>query len=144
MKNAALKFCFYACLTVVVASLVFMSPDSAAPVFADDASVLVSTKAKPEMRCGWFANPTPSNAWLNDKDGEWLVSIQGGYQAKGSWGADIKKPNQWVETNGHYGYGCVCMNVTTNKKTRLVLTIKSFSSRPLSVCRKDKKLKEPK
>lgn len=30
-----------------------------------------------ETRCGWFHNPTPNNATLTDRDGEWVVSTQG-------------------------------------------------------------------
>src|SRR5690348_8019506 len=61
-----------------------------------------------QNRCGWFYNPTPGNAWLFDRDGEWTIGVQGGPQADGDW------PNfreQWVETNGGYGYGCGCFSV---------------------------------
>lgn len=118
----------------------FISQNSVTPAYADIETA--SVEAKPETRCGWLSNPTPGNVWFNDKDGEWLIGVQGGYQANGDW-ADFK-PSQWVETNVHYGYGCSCMSVTTNKKSRRILTIKSAVARPLSACRKDKKLKEPK
>ena len=36
-----------------------------------------------ETRCGWFSNPTPSNAFLSDRHGEWIIGLQGGHQAKG-------------------------------------------------------------
>lgn len=127
----------------LVIAILFANQKLVTKVSADNEMFSVTAESKPETRCGWFSNPTPSNAWLNDKDGEWLVSAQGGYQAKGDWGADFK-PNQWVKTNVNYGYGCACMSVTTNKRTRRVLTIKNFSARPLSVCRRDKRLKEPK
>ena len=45
-----------------------------------------------ELRCGWFENSSPSNASLTDRDGEWTISIQGGYEAKGDW-PTFKKPN---------------------------------------------------
>ena len=67
-----------------------------------------------ENRCGWFENPTPGNAWLTDKDGEWLIGAQGGYQAEGDW-AEFSD-DQWVKTNGYYGYGCTCMQVTVDRK----------------------------
>jgi Protein of unknown function (DUF4087) len=35
------------------------------------------------VRCGWFDNPSPSNAWLHDRDGAWSIGIQGSHQAKG-------------------------------------------------------------
>lgn len=140
MKIIAQKLFVCAFLLAVFVVLFNQSPDASAS--AVNETILLAAKPKPETRCGWFSNPTPANAWLNDKDGEWLISVQGGYQAEGDW-ADFA-PNQWVETNVHYGYGCACMNVTTDKKTRRILTIKSAKARLLSVCRKDKKLKEPK
>ena len=98
-------------------------------------------ESKPETRCGWFSNPTPANAWLNDSQGEWTISIQGGYQAEGDY--PNFKPSQWVETNGPHGYGCACMKVTTDKSEMKILKIFSATARPLSACRKDKRLKKP-
>ena len=95
-----------------------------------------------ETRCGWFSNPTPGNAWLKDRDGEWIIGIQGGHQAEGDW-PDFK-PKQWIKTNVHYGYGCACLQVKVNRKTHEVLEIKSAYARPLTACRKDRSLKEPK
>jgi hypothetical protein len=95
-----------------------------------------------ETRCGWLSNPTPGNVWLYDRDGEWTIGIQGGHQADGDL-PDFK-PQQWVETNVHYGYGCACLRVKVNHQTHKVLEIESSTARPLSVCRKDRKLKEPK
>ena len=100
-----------------------------------------STGTKWEKRCGWFENPTPSNAWLVDKDGEWTISIQGGHQAEGDW-PDFK-PGQWVETNVHYGYGCACMEIQANHKTKEVAAIRNAKARPLAVCRKDRSLPKP-
>jgi len=96
-----------------------------------------------EKRCGWLENPTPGNFWFTDKDGEWTIGAQGGYQAKGT----DKLPDfgsEWVETNGSYGHGCMCMDVKVDKKEKEVVEIKSVSVRPLSTCRNDKFLKEPK
>jgi len=96
-----------------------------------------------QTRCGWFSNPTPANAWLQDKDGEWTIAVQGGYQADGDWPAF--KRRQWVVTNhGGYGYGCACLRVRVDPETREVLEIKSSYPRPLAACRKDRSLKEPK
>jgi hypothetical protein len=95
-----------------------------------------------ENRCGWFENPTPGNAWLVDKDGEWLIGTQGGYQAEGDW-ADFSD-DQWVKTNINYGYGCACMKVTVDSKNRRILKISSATAKPLSACRNDPALKEPK
>lgn len=104
----------------------------------------ISSQDRVENRCGWFINPTPSNAWLIDRDAEWTISIQGGYQAEGDW-PDIPA-SQWIKTNVHYGYGCACMRVIVNKADETILKIKSSNPRPLSACRKDRflKKKEPK
>lgn len=92
-----------------------------------------------ETRCGWFSNPTPSNASLHDREAEWIISVQGGYQAEGDW-PDFK-PRQWIETNVHYGYGCACMKVRVDRKSHRVIEIESANARPLSACRSDRKLK---
>jgi hypothetical protein len=94
---------------------------------------------KSERRCGWFSNPTPSNASLYDRDGEWIISVQGGHQADGDW-PDFG-PRQWIETNVHYGYGCACLQLQVNRSTHRVIAIESSKARPLSVCRNDRKLK---
>jgi hypothetical protein len=94
---------------------------------------------KSEIRCGWFSNPTPSNASLHDRDAEWIISVQGGYQAEGDW-PDFG-PKQWIETNVHYGYGCACLRVRVDRETHRVIEIESAKPRPLSACRADRKLK---
>ena len=95
-----------------------------------------------ETRCGWFSNPTPANVWLYDRDGEWTIGVQGGYQVEGDWGWPDFKPRQWVRTNGNYGYGCACLQLRVNKETREVLEIKSSRARPLAACRRDRSLKK--
>jgi hypothetical protein len=92
-----------------------------------------------ETRCGWFDNPTPANASLHDRDDEWIISVQGGHQAEGDWPSF--GPRQWVETNGHYGYGCACMRMRVDRGTHHVLEIESARARPLSACRRDRALK---
>jgi hypothetical protein len=95
-----------------------------------------------ETRCGWLSNPTPANIWLYDRDDEWTIGVQGGYQVEGDWDWPKFKPGQWVRTNANYGYGCACLVVRVNKETREVLEIKSARPRPLSACRKDPALKK--
>lgn len=95
---------------------------------------------QPETRCGWFSNPTPANASLYDRDGEWIIGVQGGYQAEGDWPAFGAR--QWVETNVHYGYGCACLRLRVNRQTHEVIEIESSRPRPLSACRRDRKLKQ--
>ena len=92
-----------------------------------------------EMRCGWFDNPTPANASLHDREGEWVIGVQGGHQAEGDW--PHFGPRQWVETNGHYGYGCACMRLKVDRETHHVLEIESARARPLSACRRDRALR---
>jgi len=94
-----------------------------------------------ETRCGWFSNPTPSNISLYDRDAEWTIGVQGGYQVEGDWDWPDFKPGQWVVTNAtSYGYGCVCMQLRVNRENERVLEIKSSSARPLSACRRDRSL----
>jgi hypothetical protein len=95
------------------------------------------------LRCGWLDNPSPGNAWLNDRDGEWTVAIQGGHQAKGKWTPTFKN-SQWVRMGvGSYGYGCVCMKVKANAESQEIIEVISAIAKPLSACRQDKALKEP-
>lgn len=97
--------------------------------------------AEPQTRCGWFENPTPGNAWLHDRDGEWTIAIQGSYEAQGDW--PQFKDSQWVAVNRSYGYGCACIKAVVNAKTGQIVSIISAKARPLSACRKDPALKEP-
>lgn len=93
------------------------------------------------MRCGWFSNPTPANAWLIDREAQWTVGTQGGPQAEGDW--PEFKPSQWVRTNGSYGYGCACMAVVADPRTREISVIESARARRLDICRHDRRLKAP-
>ena len=97
--------------------------------------------AGPVTRCGWFENPTPANVTLTDRDGEWLIGMQGGHQADGDWPRFRK--SEWVATNGSYGHGCACLKVIADPKTREVKQIVSAKARPLKACREDRALKEP-
>ena len=93
-----------------------------------------------ETRCGWFSNPTPANAWLYDREAEWTISVQGGHEAEGDW--PEFKPSQWVSTNGHYGYGCACLEVRVDKRSHEVLEIKSARTKAIVQCRRDATLKK--
>src|SRR5215217_7457079 len=124
------------CLLIFVGCLLLFSAAfvSGQPGASDAVKV-----EKSETRCGWFSNPTPANASLYDRDGEWIISVQGGYQAEGDW--PEFGPKQWIETNVHYGYGCACLRLRVNRSTHKVTAIESSKARPLSVCRNDRKLK---
>ena len=112
-----------------------------AAVFAGGRAETSATSAPvaAETRCGWFSNPTPANASLHDREDEWVISVQGGHQAEGDWPSF--GPKQWVETNGHYGYGCACLRVVADRETHRVTEIESARARPLSACRRDRALK---
>jgi hypothetical protein len=97
---------------------------------------------KLETRCGWFFNPTPSNVSLYDRDGEWIIGMQGGYQVKGEWDWPAFAPEQWIKTNGDYGYGCVCMQMKVNHQTHEVSAIISSRAQLLEICRQDRSLKK--
>jgi hypothetical protein len=92
-------------------------------------------------RCGWFENPTPANAWLTDRHGEWLVGVQGGHQAEGDWPTFSRA--RWVATNGSYGYGCACLRVEVDAAEQRVLRIERAYARPLAACRRDRRLPRP-
>ncbi|HVF42024.1 MAG TPA: DUF4087 domain-containing protein [Pyrinomonadaceae bacterium] len=104
------------------------------------ASAPPAAAARLETRCGWFSNPTPANIWLYDREGEWTIGVQGGYQVEQEWDWPEFKRGQWVETNGSHGYGCACMRLRVDKESHHVLEIESTRARPLSACRKDRAL----
>lgn len=113
-------------------------------VFVDGRPRLLdkSEAAQFETRCGWFSNPTPANISLYDRDGEWIIGVQGGYQVEGDWDWPAFKPRQWVVTNAtSYGYGCACLQVRVDKETEKVLEIKSSRARALAACRQERSLK---
>lgn len=95
-----------------------------------------------ELRCGWYSNPTPGNHWLEDKDGEWILGVQGGHQAEGDYPPEFTI-SQWMATNGFYGYGCACLSVKVDKKEGLVLEVAGAKAHPLSACQNDPALRNP-
>ncbi len=121
------------CLLITTVALVSGRPEPATTTTAP---------AQLEMRCGWFSNPTPGNVWLYDRDAEWTIEVQGGYQVENDWEWPNFAAGQWVKTNVHYGYGCACLRMRVDKETKRVLEIKTTRARPLSVCRQDKALKK--
>lgn len=130
LKPRLLTFCCALSAAVVFSAGVQSKPGVAAAA------------AQFETRCGWFSNPTPANQWLYDRDGEWTIGVQGGHQAEGDWDWPEFKAGQWVETNGHYGYGCACFQLRVDKETHRVLEVKSARARPLSACKKDRALRK--
>lgn len=93
-----------------------------------------------ERRCGWIDNPTPGNWWLTDRDGEWLIGAQGGYQAPGMDNMPDMSTRGWVRTNGNYGHGCGCMDVTVDRASMRITRIARATPLPLRQCRADRNL----
>lgn len=135
MKTVKPRLILFGC--AALAALVSLS---AYPRPRASAAAASLSAAPLETRCGWFSNPTPANIWLYDKDGEWTIGVQGGYQVESDWDWPEFKKGQWVETNGHHGYGCACMKLRVDKESGHVLEIESARARPLSACRKDRAL----
>ena len=99
-------------------------------------------QSAPQTRCGWLQNPTPANWWLIDRDGEWLIGAQGGYQAPGMDGMPDMSTRGWIEVNGHYGYGCACMTITADADGK-VTRIADARPKPLEQCWADRNLPKP-
>ena len=105
------------------------------------AMLVTAPASSAERRCGWLANPTPSNYWLTDRDGEWTLSIQGGDHAEGMETMPDMTTRGWVVTNsGSYGYGCACMTVETDRESRTITRVIAATPRPLKQCRADRHL----
>ncbi len=99
-------------------------------------------------RCGWYANPTPGNHWLTDRDATWTLSTQGGPEVPG-WmdlpaeAFAFEAGATWVETNGSYGYGCACVTGTFGTPAEgEVLRVTDMETLPLSRCERDPNLPE--
>ena len=92
-----------------------------------------------ETRCGWLHNPTPANWYLRDRDGTWVISRQGGYQAEGMDNIPSDE-KEYVRTNGYYGYGCACLEVATDSNRMRIIAIQGGEALPLSTCREDPNL----
>lgn len=105
------------------------------------AGASVAGAAEGEVRCGWFSNPSPGNASLYDKDGEWTIAVQGGHQAEGDWPPKFPPGGYAATGRGSYGYGCACLRVVVDKAENNVLRIISGKGRPLAICRGDKTLR---
>jgi hypothetical protein len=93
-------------------------------------------------RCGWLSNPTPGNWWLTDSKGQWILGSQGADQAPGMDEMPDMSVAGWVETNGHYGYGCACMTITADADGR-VTRVADAKPKPLKQCQGDRGLPKP-
>lgn len=98
---------------------------------------LVPASVAVETRCGWIDNPTPANWWLTDRDGAWIIGVQGGYQAEGMDNIYLGASDEYVETNVYYGYACACMDVITDKSSMRINRIYDFEQLSLATCQED-------
>jgi hypothetical protein len=118
------------------------SNEAAAVPAGSPARSTIAAAAKGARRCGWLVNPTPANWWLTDRDGQWILGTQGADQAPGMDEMPDMSTAGWVETNGHYGYGCACMTITADGDGR-VTRIADAQPRPLKQCQADRNLPKP-
>lgn len=95
-----------------------------------------------ENRCGWVQNPTPGNWWLTDRDGQWTIMAQGGYEAAGIENIGDISAGDYVANNGNYGYACGCMKVDTDGD-ETITRIYSFRQLPIGKCENDGALPAP-
>ena len=101
--------------------------------------------AAEQTRCGWLGNPTPANWWLDDADGSWTISAQGGWHAEGFFDLPMPDPaldDEWVSSNGepgrsYYGHGCACLVGRFDGSDGRVLSVASMRELPLARCRAD-------
>jgi len=115
----------------------------ASTAIARSAPTSPTRNAAPEKRCGWLVNPTPANWWLVDRDGEWTMSEQGGYQAPGMDELHDMSAEGMVKTNGNHGYSCACLTVRTDRAQMRIAQVISGTPMPLKACRADSRLKRP-
>ena len=109
------------------------------------AGLLVGARAaaptRVERRCGWLHNPTPANGWLTDRDGEWIIAVQMGFQAAGMDRLPAFARGQWVVTNaGEHGYGCACVDAVVDRRSHRISRVVAARPLPLRQCRSDRRL----
>lgn len=119
-----------------------VAPASPTPRAAPAPPAAATAAAKGVRRCGWLSNPTPANWWLTDSEDQWILGTQGADQAPGMDEMPDMSTAGWVETNGHYGYGCACMTITSDAEGR-VTRIADARPKPLRQCQSDRKLPKP-
>lgn len=90
-----------------------------------------------ETRCGWWINPTPGNLWLRDRDAEWVITLQGGYEAAGSDRPTLSFGAAWVPSEGPYGHGCACVRGVVDARSKGFTRVVAWWARPLKTCRED-------
>lgn len=110
------------------------------------AIIALPAAAQAERRCGWYANPTPGNLILTDRDGDWWIQMQGQPEPEGLDKLPAFDERQFVETNvpgSGYGYGCACLTVATDAEQQRITRVISGEILPLGRCRDDRSLPDP-
>jgi hypothetical protein len=104
---------------------------------------LTQNRQPGELRCGWYANPTPGNHWLTDRDRTWTLMTQGSRGAPGMDNLPDMTTIDWQQVNGPYGYGCACVRMTVDRRTGQVTRIYSGRPIPIRRCEQDRALRRP-
>ena len=105
----------------------------------DDARIDPSKLSKPTRLCGWWDNPTPGNAWMHDRSGEWTIAMQGMFEANGDW-PHFKRGEQ-LPVGAPHGHGCACITARVDRASRFVYSFTDAQALPPKVCRTDPGLK---
>jgi hypothetical protein len=115
-------------------------------------AVLAALPASAETRCGWYHNPTPANVILEDADGQWWISMQGGPPAPGFDDAytrafdDRLRLDYAGQVTDRYGYSCACaegeFDVNGGQYDN-VISISRLTEIPLARCEQDPALPPP-
>jgi hypothetical protein len=105
----------------------------------DDAKIDPSKLSNPTRLCGWWDNPTPGNAWMHDRSGEWTIAMQGMFEANGEW-PRFKRGEQ-LPVGAPHGYGCACITARVDRASKFVYSFTDAQALPPQVCRRDPGLK---
>ncbi|WP_444462683.1 DUF4087 domain-containing protein [Rhodobacter capsulatus] len=89
----------------------------------------------------------PGNFYLVDADANWWFASQGSLEVGGweelDW-SEAEFGDEWVATNGYYGYGCACAAGDYGRAAEgEVLSIASLKALPLAKCEADPALPPP-
>lgn len=113
------------------------------------AAALAAAPLAAETRCGWYHNSSPGNVILEDADGQWWLSRQGGPEAPGFADAyttafDNRLRIDYAgEVTQRYGYSCACAEGrfdATRPEFETVLSIFRLWEIPMARCTADPRL----
>ena len=94
-----------------------------------------------EYRCGWLDNPQAGSFQLIDKEAVWSISNNSGYRIPAASLKNLpeRQEDQFIRTNGNFGYSCSCISVKTDAINRRITAI-SFKGKQvlLKRCLEDK------